>query len=395
MIDYDKPILDENGEPLKLAEVGMHWCIRCQKKAKALKRVGYKVYGLGNRVPYGTDVLDNFMVYKTEEQFKRAVKDLIDLGVRGITYNNEPQMPAVWIRQVINEMGVQDRVKLVVDCHDLDSCRLKSEVIPIDEREMFLAADALIYVSEPIRQRTERLHALNKPTMVLYPYCNRGIIEYNKEDIPKRRGLVYEGGINPPDDELANKTFPYRNLGWIFRRLVEMGNEVHLFCGNMTAFNTLQFIGAVLYPPTDYDEMMKAMVNFKYGIHIFNNKEATERQVNLTMTNKLQEYLQCGLPSLAVWCRQSEDYVRRHKIGFTFDDIEDVKDTLQLENKYYEVMENIEQKRKELVMENFVWSLEGLFSFLLNLPKKRIPPKIKQLYEFEYGKDNESLRYIL
>jgi len=392
MTDYEKPILDENGEPLKLAEVGMHWCIRCQKKAKAFKQVGYKIYGVGNKVPYGTDVLDNFMVYKNEVQFKQIIRDLISLGVKILTWNNEPDKPAVWIRQVINEMGVQDRVKLVTDLHDLDSIR--RGFITIDEREMFLASDALIYVSQPIRHRTERLHALNKPNIVLYPYCNRGVIEYDEAEIPNRKGLVYEGGINPIDDEAANNIFPYRNLAWIFRRVVEMGNEVHIFCGNMTAYTSLQFIGAVLYPPTDYDEMLKALTKFKYGIHIFNNKEATENQVNLTMTNKLQEYLHAGLPSLTAWCRQSEDYVRKHGIGFTFDDIEDIKDTSQLENKYLEVMENIKRKREELVMENFIWSLEGLYAFLLNLPKKRIPPKIKQLYEFEYGKDDDILKIV-
>ena len=393
MTDYEKPILDENGNPLKIALIGMHHCIRVVKRGRALKKVGYEVHGIGNKVPYGIESYDTYHVYKDERQFKNLIKMMIDIGCRILDYSNEPDKPAVWIRQVINEMGVQDKVKLVTDLHDLDSIR--RGFIPIDEREMFLAADALIYVSEPIRQRTERLHALNKPTMVLYPYCNKGIIEYNEEDIPKRKGLVYEGGINPVDDVAANQTFPYRNLAWIFRRLVELGNEVHIFCGNMTAYTTLQFIGAVLYPPTDYDEMMQALTKFKYGIHIFNNKEATERQVNLTMTNKLQEYLHAGLPSLTAWCRQSEDYVRKHGIGFTFDDIEDIKDTSQLESRYLEVMENIKQKREELVMENFIWSLEGLYAFLLNLPKKKVPEKILDLYKFEYGKDNETLKFIL
>lgn len=392
MIDYRKPILDENGEPIKIGMIGHHVCVRVIKLARALKKIGYTVYGGGNKVSYGTDCFDTYFVFHDERQLKNEIKMLIDSGVRQLYWANEPDIPAVWIREVINEMGVQDKVKLAVDCHDLDSIRRRENIIPINERKMFLAADAIIYVSLPIKEITNKLHTPTIPTITLYSYCNDGIIEYDKKDIFKRKGLLYEGGINPVGDETADMAFKYRSLAPIFKTLVEQGNEVHVYCGNMTAFQTMQYIGAVLYPPTDYDKMMEGMTQFKYGILIFNNENYTENQVNYTLTNKMHEYLQCGLPSLTLWCPESEHYVKKHKIGFTFKNIQEIGNTSSFQNKYMEVMENIEKKRKELVMENFIVKLENLYADLLGLERKAVPKKIQRIHKFEYGE--EELRWV-
>ena len=392
MLDYKKPILDEDGNPIKILEVGHHFCIRICKRARAFKKVGYEIHGLGNKTSYGNGDFDTYSIWNNEKQLKNMVRLHINQGCRIITYSNEPDYPPIWIREVINEMGVQNKVKLVVDCHDLDSIRRAENVIPINERKMFLSADAIIYVSLPIKEITNKLHTPNVPTITLYSYCNEGVIDYDEKDIFKRKGLVYEGGINPVGDDVADMAFKYRSLAPIFKTLVEQGNEVHVYCGNMSAFQTMQYIGAVLYPPTDYDEMMKNLVKFKYGILIFNNENYTENQVNYTLTNKMHEYLHAGLPSLALWCPESEHYVKKHKIGFTFKDIKEIGDTSSFQNKYYEVMENIARKRKELVMENHIVKLENLYAELLGLERKAVPKKIQRLHKFEYGL--EELRWV-
>lgn len=383
MIDYNKPIVDENGEPLKILISGLHHCIRCVKISRSLNKLGYTIYGSGQKDVYGADGYENYSVWHNEKQFKNIIRDAIDLGVRIIQWANEPDLPAVWCRQVINEMGVQDKVKLVCDLHDLDLVRRK--IITLPERELFLSSDAFIYVSLPIQELANRIHQVKVPNICLYSYCNEGIIEYDVNDIPNRKSLVYEGGANPPDDEELNKVFPYRSIYNIMKRLVEMGNEVHMFCGNYSAFESYQHTGCMLYPPTHYDELMQKLINFKYGVVIFNNENHTEDQVNLTLTNKMHEYLQAGLPSLACWCEETEKYVQKHNIGFTFSHINEIGNTKQLDDKYNEVMHNIAIKRKELVMENFICKLENMYASILGLEEKGIPDNIKQLHKFEYG----------
>jgi len=382
MIEYNKPILDRNNNPIKLLEAGAHFCIRVIKKSKALIELGYEVHGLGNKLPFGANILSTFSVWQSESQFKNAIRNYIQLGITGITWNNEPDHPAVWIKEVIRDMGMEDKVKLIVDLHDLDSIR--RNIIPIGERKMFNAADGLIYASMPIQKITNELHEVTKPNLVLYSYCNRGVAIYNEEDIPKRRRLVYEGGANPPNNKELNIQFPYRNIHHIAKKVVEMGNELHMFIGNLDGYQTFQDIGVVAYPPTDYIKMMGELVKFKYGLIIFNNKDGKQNQVNHTLTNKESEYLHAGLPSLVCWCPETEKHVRKHGIGFVFSDIEEIGNCSQLETLYPEVMQNIKVKREELCMENYIVLLENLYAEILGLEKKGIPEDIQRLHDFEF-----------
>jgi hypothetical protein len=384
-IDYDKPITDKDGNPLKILEVGQHFCIRIQKRARALRKLGYTVYGMGHKIAYGSNEYETYTVWQNEKQLKNAVKMFIDQGVKILVWSNEPDVPAVWIKEVIKDMGVEDSVKLICDLHDIDSVRQKAGIIPIPERRMINASDGLIYVSLPTQAITNELHTITKPNICLYSYCNEDLVDYNIEDMKERKALIYEGGANVPDDKVMNKAYPYRNLFPIMKQLVAQGNEVHAYLGNSDAYLKGQGMGVVLHPPTDYDEMMKALTKFKWGLLIFNNKDNTEPQVRYTLTNKAQEYLQAGVPSLACWCEETEKWVRKHNIGLTFNDISEIGNCSEFEDRYEELFFNIAKKRKDLVMENFIYKVENLYSELLGLNKKGVPDKIKELNELEYN----------
>lgn len=375
MIDYHKPILNKNNEPLRILMAANHCCIRVIKQLRALKKLGYQVNGLANKASYGTEEFDTFGFFHNEKQFKNYIasnKDKYDI----ITYGNEPDHPVKWIKEVVgNELPV------IADLHDLDSIR--RGFIPIPEREMFNYADGFVFVSKPIMEKEIELQQITKPSILLISYCNEGIIDYDRSEIPNRKGIVYEGGANPPDDDLQNQIFSYRDLYNIIKTIVEMGNEVHMFCGNATAYTSYTGTGAVLYPPTSYDEMMQNLTKFKYGLIGFNNKDGKQDQVNYTLTNKMHEYLHAGVASLAFWARETEKYINKHEIGFSFNDIKEIGDTSQLQNRYMSIVENIEKKRKELIMENFIVLLENLMAELLGVEKKSIPDNIQKLHDFE------------
>jgi len=388
MKDYDKPLLNKHGNPLRILQSGAHHCIRCLKKARAFQKLGYEVHGMGEMLAHGTGFYDTYAIWQTERQFKKTIQMYIDRGIDIIEWNNEPDHPVSWIRDILKESGKEDEIKLVADLHDLDCIR--KDIIPIPERMMFNDADAFIYAAQPIQEQVNELHRVTKPNTVMYSYCNEGIIEYDPEQLDKRSGLVYEGGANPPDDEAMNAQYAYRNLYAIFKQLVEMGNEVHIYCGNLGAFQTHQNIGAVAYPPTPYEKMMEGLLKHKYGIVVFNNEDGLKNQVNFTLTNKAQEYLQAGIPSVVCWAPETAKYTQKHGIGFNFDHLDHIgnlEETISNE-MYMGVMETIQTKRKELVMENFIWRLENLYAGLLGLERKGVPQEIKQLNEFEFGEED-------
>jgi hypothetical protein len=300
----------------------------------------------------------------------------------------------VWAKDVIRDMGKEDEVKLVYNAHDLDNVR--RGFIPIPERKAFNSADAIIYVSDPIEKICNDLHSVSVPTMVLYNYPTQDMIDMVKVDWDnlekKLPSLVYEGGVNAIGDtddiRHLNTVFKYRNLFPIFKQLVEQGNEVHVLPGNLDAFQTGQHIGATLYPPMNFDDMLKKLTFFKYNLVIFNNEDGKEDQVNFTTPNKLWDGLAAGLPAIGCWCSETEKYIEKHNIGWTFNSVADVGNCSQLEGLYKEKMIHVRKKRSELIFERQIWRNENLYADILGLEKKGIPNDIKQQSVFEYGQEN-------
>ena len=393
MIDYKKPILDNNGNPIKIGIIAFHHCIRCIRIAESLKSVGYTVYGSANKDPYGVGTYDSFFLFKNEKQFKHNIKTMIDCGVTIFEWQNEPNHPATWIRDVIKDMGKEDEIKLVSNIHDSDMIR--NNACSKDELKMFRASDAIIYVSDPIQEQLNYLYNSKVPSMVLYNYPTKRMIDSTIIDWDNaiyRKGLVYEGGINAigdsPEIIRVNAILKYRDLFPIFRSLIEMGNEVHAYSGNSDAYMTGQHTGVILHPPTDFDQLLQEISKFRYNLIIFNNENKTENQVNFTTANKAWDGLAAGLPSLTCYCEEMQKYIVKHGIGLSFDHLNDIGDMSKFEHKYNDLLLNVRNKRKELIFENQIWRTENLYAGLLGVEKKGIPDNIKQQAIFEYGKDS-------
>lgn len=392
MKSSDSLITNKNGNPIKILEIGKHTCIRVIRQAVALKSVGYEVDCLSGKLSYGTDIFDKLYFFHNEQQFKNHLADL--KGKYDIIHvHNEPDEMVTWAKDVI-----QDKAKIVHDVHDADIIR--RGYIPVPERLAFNNADAVIYVSEPIQKKCNDIHKVTVPNMILYNYPTQSMITNTKvpwDKVALRRGMVYEGGVNPIGDteeiRQMNIVFKYRDLFPIFQQLIMQGNEVHAYPGNSDAYNTGQFSGVVLHPPTRFDILLQELVQFKYNLLIFNNEDKKQDQVNYTTPNKLWDGLAAGLPSLACWCEETEKYVVKHNIGWRFDSIKDVGNCSSIDPEYMEKVGEVRKKREELIFEKQVGLLENLYAQILGVQKKDIPASFKKQLEFEYG--NEAVFRLL
>lgn len=392
MKNYNELITNKNGSPLRILTVAKHLCIRTFRFSETLKSLGYEVDVLTSVISYGSEVYDRVAFYHNETQFKNFLyenKGKYDV----IEIHNEPDYIVQWAREVV---GDAETPKISYNVHDLESVR--RGYITLEERYAFNAADAVVYVSEPIQKITNDLHRVTVPNMIVYNYPTLSMVNNTKVnwDVEKRHSLVYEGGVNALDDSRESieirKQFPYRNLFPIFSQLIEQGNEVHVFAGNSSAYTSGQHIGCILYPPTPFDILLNKITEFKYNLLTFNNKGGTENQVNYTTANKMWDGLCAGLPALACWCEETEKYVKKHNIGWVFDDLVDIGDCTQLEETYNEKIESIKIKRNELVFSNHIWKTENMYAKLLGVELKGIPDYIKDLNVFEYGEEEtESL----
>jgi len=347
----------KNGEPIRILHIGHHFCIRNIKQMRALKKKGYTVDALSNRHAYGIEGYDNVSLYLNRDQFRNTLsenKGRYDI----IQVANEPD----WMLVEAYKLGCKN---LVHDCHDLDSVRLKAA--NLDEVKVFTRmADGIIFVSQPIKEFAEELYGIKTPSCVLAHYCNEDHVTYTPEQDAVRHGIVYEGGANPPWQE-GHNPFIYRSLYTHMRKLVEMGNELHMYIGNIDGFESYQDIGAFVYPPTHYDELMKRMVENKWGALIFNNEKLDQPQTNLTTMNKAYEYIMCGMPVLAVGAPHQASLLKKHGVVLEFEKVEDIGNVEQTCGHLYpELKANVDKARELLTMERHIHIVEKLYKKVLS-----------------------------
>ena len=342
---------------IKICYTSQHACIRTIKIAKALMATGkYSIHGVSNQVSWGTQYLDSYSFYHNMTQFDNLIRD-IDADI--FIHANEPNHQIQHIRKV------RPDAKIVLDAHDLDSVR--QGIIPLDEFKAITNCDGIIFVSKEMQDYICDLHRdqlRNKPSVVLEHYCSQEFIDKPLPPASQRRGLVYEGGAQSPP--YKDNQFRYRHLYPIFQQLVKQGHEVHIMAGNGDVTRTYTNIGAYVYSPEVYDKLMTKLTLKKYGLCTFNNGDLSQMQVNLTRTNKEQEYLACGLPIIVFGAPATAKYVKEHEVGLVFDKLEDITPEI-LEKEYPRVKANVDKLRPSLSMEKHIHVLD---KFLQNFIKR-------------------------
>ena len=341
---------------IRIGWTSEHCCIRVIKLSKALQETGkYEIHGLVNQVSWGTQFFNSLCFYHNKQQFRNSITRMVD-QVDLFIHSNEPN----WQLNVIKETFPD--AKTILDAHDLDSVR--QALIPLDEMRALTYCDGILFVSKGVKDFVCRLHEKQlkgKPTAVLEHYCNK---EFFQKGLPPqdRRGLVYEGGAQSPPYKAPN--FGYRHLYPIFKQLVDQGNELHLMFGNEDARITYSNLGAFTYSPQVYPDLMKKLLTKKWGLIAFNNPKSDQQQVNLTRTNKEQEYLACGLPVIVFGAPETARWVKEHEVGLCFEKLEDITPEV-LDKEYDRVKKNVDELRPTLSMEQHIDILEKLITEVL------------------------------
>ena len=135
--------------------------------------------------------------------------------------------------------------------------------------------------------------------------------------------------------------------------------------GNADAGVTYNNIGAFCYPPMVYDKLMEALRNKRYGLVVFNNEDLSQKQVNLTLTNKHFEYIACGLPVIVCGAPATAAWVKKTGEGICFDRIKDITPDV-LDKAYPACKAVVDKIMSEYTMEKHIHKLEILISKILS-----------------------------
>ena len=113
-----------------------------------------------------------------------------------------------------------------------------------------------------------------------------------------------------------------------------------------------------------YDKLMAALRTKRWGLVVFNNEDLSQKQVNLTRTNKEQEYLACGLPLIVCGAPATAKWVKETGVGLCFDKISDIRPEV-LEKSYHECKAIVDKMVPDLTMEKHIYKLETLIDEII------------------------------
>lgn len=363
-------VRNENGELVRVLFAGFHTCIRVIKQTRSLKGLGYTVDGLTHTISYGTQEFNNLYFFHNKYQFMNVMRDvghLYDI----VVWHNEPNKQLLWFHRVREEEGFKH--KLICDWHDLNSVRLGNA--DKEEIKVFRLADGFVFVSPPCYEHSKDLYNFKQPSTIFEHFCNKewkGYKTYKpgKEDLEKRHGIVYEGGLNQPDHALPPEhraMFRYRTMYYLFKDAVADGNELFVFAGNPDGYQTHLEIGATIFPPTDYDEMMTKMHEYKWGWCLFG--ESGNPQTELTQANKFYEYIKAGCVPICCWCKETERLCKELGCGIVLEDPSELGNIdKNFGHLYPELKARVDEINTtgELDSENHIYRIENLWREVLN-----------------------------
>jgi hypothetical protein len=150
------------------------------------------------------------------------------------------------------------------------------------------------------------------------------------------------------------------------KKLVDIGNDVSMYIGNIDAVPDYMEIGAKVFPPTIYPDMMKGLTNYRWGWCGFNNHNGDQRQVNMTLTNKMWEYIAAGCPVLVYGAPETSRLVDELGVGVTISNLDELGNVDKAFGHIYpQLKANVEVIRRKCTMEMNIWKVENLYRSVL------------------------------
>lgn len=306
-------------------------CIRTNKIAKALKDCG-----ISTALAYteNSPQFNNRNYVEVYQQYYPifAMKELIDLVNESdfdiVHSSNEPD--------ILTALLTYSNKTVVHDCHDLSSAY--KSMTPDEMAVEYVAnvkSSGVIYTTEGIRQEAIRKFNIKEDkTFVLENLISEELIPQKRlSKLSSKDGqihIVYEGGI------IGNDKMSHRYFEDIWLKIAQAGIHIHFYspsdyqyCKKLEALHpNLHFEGNV-----SSNELAVEMSKYDVGLCWLNTNEKNIQYLEFASPNKIQEYINAGLPVAVGNVKSQIKYVE----GFCF-------------GKYLDLNENIEKQLKEISM---------------------------------------------
>lgn len=336
-------------------------CIRTHKIASMMKEKGYKVFLLytiappeSNNASFGK-IYDEIFTVFTANTFIQFINES-DFDI--IHSSNEPD-------SLTNYLLLTNK-KIVFDTHDMMSLcgydRLDTWTL---EYLANTKSSGVIYTSQGVADIARRKFGLDKQNIfVLENYILKQMhIEKKYEKLSKLDGqlhCVYEGGINGKDTEDA------RYFEKIWSKITDCGIHIHFYsqsnydyCVELENKNKyLHFEGNI-----GSQELASEMTKYDCGLAIMNINDRNRVLYETASPNKINEYINSGLPVAVGKVKSAIEFVRKYNIGDYLDLNGDIFNQLKGICKIH-IDESFLEKNK-LTMNSYSDDLENFYRSII------------------------------
>ena len=351
---------------MKIVMVSNHSCIRVHKIAIPLFDRGYDVHLIAKKPSTFAPQ------YKTFTHFYHVDQclDSIRLHARDADIfhcHNEPS----WFVCAVKELTDKP---VILDVHDTYLTRSTAEearealddgkphvYVTNEERNSMQIADAINFVSEPVREVCEREFKLEVPSNVLPSYVPASLYRYEFQ--VWFGGLVYEGRATLPEqyENLKGGTGShYCDYRDIAKEAKELGIDFHLYSGKEDK-RFLEVYGDLchVHPGFAYSDLLNHISRHDWGL-VGNTVKNT--QWNAAMPNKLFDYMAAGVPSVVIGASESAKLVEEYGFGIV---VKNLKELAERWGEHRQCREKLFKCRQELSMDHHIHNLENLYREVL------------------------------
>lgn len=342
------PYKKYNKEKMSVLFVQTSPCIRTNKIAKSLKDSGIETsLAYIDNSPHSNNNIyaKAYMNYYAINSFQGLINYVNNSDFDIIHSSNEPD--------ILTALLTFSNKPVVHDCHDLSSAY--KSMTPDEMAVEYIAnvkSAGVIYTTEGIRQYAiNKFNLDNKKTYVLENLISEEMNPLKKlaklSAIDGKIHCVYEGGI------IGGDKFSHRFFEYIWKKIGDLGIEIHYY--SASDYNYCKELES-LHPDFHFEgnisskELAVEMSKYDVGLCLLNINDKNRQYLEYASPNKIQEYVNAGIPVAVGNIKSQISYVENHSFGKYLDMEGDILTQLK-DISNIKIPQNV-LKKKKLTLES-------------------------------------------
>ena len=352
-------------------------CIRALKYARGLKwflhnnvriAFGYLFYTLNELYGQGDETFDELVKLNLESLPEDIAKLAKRIEPKIIHSHNAPDFLTVSALE-----AVKGEVPVIHDCHEALTMRETGYYVdddeetirvkyPMQEKVANEGSDGRIYVTEGVRDYIQHRYDVDPSNdMVFYSYVSESVVpNVLRRKISEKDGDIHVVYIGTVTSRVKDSHYDLRE---IFRNIASYGIHIHLYVSiwgmKDKAYKRLGEEDECIHfhGHLDQKSLLKEISMYDYGWAGFNANPKNEKHLDVSLPNKVFEYVACGLPVLTFKHKNIMSFINQHNLGLVFDDLDEMAYKLQNVDNIRHVKRTVLNKRHEFTVEKNIHRL--------------------------------------